>query len=142
MSDSPQAGRRSAAGWGVLLIALCIESFLMVWVLLITVLAALGSSGSFGQDFSLVAMALICLVWIVITLVGTVRSKASWVRGSAVTIHVLLFAAGTGLLQFALHLFGWALIALACIGFVAAIVARPVNRPLEGDPASADSHAE
>src|SRR5690606_25781865 len=81
MSDSPQAGRRSTAGWGVLLIALCVESFLMVWVLLITVLAALGSSGSFGQDLSLVAMALICLVWIVITLVGTVRSKASWVRG-------------------------------------------------------------
>lgn len=131
MTGSPPLHRRSLLGWSVLLVCLAIESFLLVWVVLITVLAAMGSSSAVAQNFSLVVVAVLCLGWVIATLLGSVRARASWVRGSAVTIHVLLFAAGTGCLQLALGpwWFGFGLIALALTGFFAAIIARPVLRP-------------
>jgi hypothetical protein len=112
----------------VLLIALSVLAFLLVWVLFVTLLGALGSGGSYVENFSLVAMVAICLIWVIITLGGLVKSKAPWVRGSAVTINVLLFAAGTGCLQLGIGstALGFGLVALALVGFFAAIASRPV----------------
>lgn len=126
MTGSPALYRRSQLGWGLLIVCLAIETLLLAWVTLFTLLAALGSSSSVAQNYSLVVVAAICLTWLVVTLLGSVRSRASWVRGSAVTIHVLLFAAGTGCLQLAIGpwWFGFGLIVLALLGFFAAILAR------------------
>ena len=128
MSDSPRVDQYSKPAWGVLLIALSVLAFLLIWVLFVTLLGALESGGSRIESFSLVAMVAICLIWVVITLGGVVKSKAPWVRGSAVTINVLLFAAGTGCLQLGIGstAFGFGLVTLALAGFFAAIVVRPV----------------
>lgn len=127
MTGSPAIYRRSKLGWAVLVACLTVEALLLAWVTVVTLLAAIGASTGAAQTYSLVAMAVICLVWVVVTLTGSVRSRASWVRGSAVTIHVLLFAAGTGCLQLAIGpwWFGFTLIGLALVGFFAAIFARP-----------------
>ena len=38
-------------------------------------------------------------LWIGVTLLAAVRAQSAWVRGSGVTIHVLMLAAATGVLQ-------------------------------------------
>lgn len=128
MTGSPTLHRRSQWGWGVLIACLAIETLLLAWVTLFTLLAALGSSSGTAQNYSLVVVAALCFVWVVVTLLASVRSRLSWVRGSAVTIHVLLFAAGTGCLQLGIGPWwiGFGIIAFAIVGFFAAILARPV----------------
>jgi membrane protein YdbS with pleckstrin-like domain len=71
---------------------------------------------------------------VIVTFVGAARARVSWVRGSALTIHVLLFAAGTGCLQLAIGpwWFGFGLVAVALLGFLAAVLARP-ELPQAGD---------
>lgn len=131
MSGSPTLYRRSRLGWGVLTACLSVEALLLVWVVFLTLNVAIASQAEVAQNSSLVVITAICLVWVAITLIGSIRSKLSWVRGSAVTIHVLLFAAGTGCLQLSIGptSLGFGLIALALIGFIAAILAKPVLSP-------------
>ena len=115
MTGSLALHRRSQLGWGLLIACLAVETLLLAWVTLFTLLAALGSSAGAAQNYSLVVVA----------------ARVSWVRGSAVTIHVLLFAAGTGCLQLAIGPWwvGFGIIALALVGFFAAILARPLLAP-------------
>ena len=137
MTPSPSGNARSAVAWLVLDVLLALEALLLGWVLVVAVLATAGSGGSgvLVQNVSLIAMAALSLLWLVITLVGALRTRASWVRGSALTIHVLLFAAGTGCLQLAIGpwQFGFALVAAALVGFFSAILARPVVQPIPGE---------
>lgn len=144
MTGSPALYRRSQLGWAVLVAALGIETLLLAWVTLVTLLAALGSSSGAAQNYSLVVVLAICLVWVVVTLFASVRSRVSWVRGSAVTIHVLLFAAGTGCLQLAIGPWwvGFCIIALALIGFFAAILARPLLSHEAADAAGSESDTQ
>lgn len=127
MSGSPSALKRSKMGWNVLLIALTVEALLLAWVVFVSVAGVLGSDGAYVQGVSLVIMAVASCIWVVATLIALVRSRASWVRGSSLTIHVLLFAAGTGCLQLDIGpvWFGFGLTLLAVIGFAAAMLARP-----------------
>lgn len=120
--------RRSEIAWTILAICLAIESFLLIWVLFSTLLAAANSPEMAAQNYSLVAVVAICVLWVVFTLLQSLRTRVSWVRGSAVTIHVLMFAAGTGCLQLLIGPFwlGFSLIVLALIGFFAAVIARPI----------------
>ncbi|MFD5599735.1 hypothetical protein ACFWHR_06720 [Leucobacter sp. NPDC058333] len=122
---------RSRAGWAVLRILLVLESALLIGVVIFSFSAALGSKGPVTQNVSLVVMAVLALVWVAITAVAAVRGRPSWVRGSSLTIHVLLFAAGTGCLQLGIGSwqFGFTLVAVALLGFVAAVLARPEPRP-------------
>lgn len=131
MTDSPTLHRRSKLGWGVLITCLAVEALLLIWVVFITLNVAIATQDEAAQNYSLVVISAICLVWVVATLIGSIRSKLSWVRGSAVTIHVLLFAAGTGCLQLKIGptSLGLGLIALALVGFFAAILAKPVPTP-------------
>ena len=131
MTGSPALYRRSQLGWGLLIACLAVETLLLAWVTLVTLLAAIGASSGAAQNYSLVVVSVICLAWVVVTLVASMRSRVSWVRGSAVTIHVLLFAAGTGCLQLAIGPWwvGFGIIALALVGFFAAILARPLLAP-------------
>lgn len=111
----------------MLTVLLVLEGVLLAWVALIAILASFGSHGVQMQVVSLLIMAFAVLGWIVATLIGALRSRVSWVRGSALTIHVLLFAAGTGCLQLAIGpwWFGFGIVAAALLGFAAAILARP-----------------
>lgn len=106
---------------------LIIEAFLLIWVVFLTLNVAIGSPVGAAQNYSLVVISAVCLGWVVVTLLGSARSRMSWVRGSAVTIHVLLFAAGTGCLQLQIGpaSLGFGLVALAIVGFFAAIIAKP-----------------
>ncbi len=129
---------RSRAGWAVLRVLLVLESALLVGVLIFSVAAAFGSVGPVAQNVSIVAMAVLALAWVAITAVAALRGRPSWVRGSALTIHVLLFAGGTGCLQLGIGTwqFGFALVACALLGFIAAVLARPDERPVIDDGAS------
>lgn len=131
MPASPADHPRSKAAWRVLGVLLGAECVLLLWVLVVAVLGALGSAGAPLQNLSLIVMAALSLVWAVVTFTGAVKTRASWVRGSALTIHVLLFAAGTGCLQIGIGpwWFGFGLVAAALAGFAAAILARPTALP-------------
>ena len=144
MTGSPALYRRSQLGWGLLIACLAVETLLLAWVTLFTLLAALGSSSGIAQNYSLVVVSAICLAWVVATLVASMRSRVSWVRGSAVTLHVLLFAAGTGCLQLAIGPWwvGFGIIALALVGFFAAIIARPSLTPEAVGEPQRDSDTE
>lgn len=145
MTGLPTLYRKSKLGWGVLIACLAAEALLLIWVAFITLNVAIASPTEAAQNYSLVVITVICLAWVLITLLGSIRSKLSWVRGSAVTIHVLLFAAGTGCLQLQIGTtsFGFGLIALALVGFFAAILAKPVPAPdyseFDGSGAASDS---
>lgn len=131
MPSSPADHPRSRVAWRALAALLAVESALLLWVLGVTVAGALGSEGNPLQNLSLIVMAALSFAWVVVTLVGAVKARASWVRGSSLTIHVLLFAAGTGCLQIGIGPWwlGFALVALALAGFAAAILARPAVQP-------------
>lgn len=141
MSSSPNVANRVRIAWGVLTVLLVCEAALLVWVTYISLSAAttMGASSEFlMQNVGLVVMSACALLWVLLTLIGALRSRASWIRGSALTIHVLLFAAGTGCLQLGIGSWqlGFAIVGAALVGFVAAIVAKPMVS-LEPDSAPA-----
>lgn len=84
---------------------------------------------------SLFVSTILCCVWIAATLAGALKRQGSWVRGSAVTIHMLMFAAALGVFQGLLGTVGAGitLLALAIIGFAAAL--------LTGTPRQAPANA-
>ena len=131
MPPTPPDHPRSRAGWAVLRVLLVLESLLLVGVVIFSISAAFGSVGPVAQNVSIVAMAVLVLVWVAITAVAALRGRPSWVRGSSLTIHVLLFAGGTGCLQLGIGSwqFGFALVAGALVGFAAAVLARAEERP-------------
>lgn len=130
MNGATGLDRRAKTGWGVLIAALVIETFGGI-ALLVPITTSMLSAGDdpLGARLSVFVAALISWLWVCITLFGAIRHRANWARGSAITIHVLMFAAGTGMLQLGLGdpLLAWSIIALALIGFAAALLARPVG---------------
>ena len=133
MTVTPSDHPRSRVSWLMLRLLLGIEVLLLAWLLVFTVVEAVMSAGDPMQKISLVVMTVLVFAWVGLTLVGAAKTRASWVRGSALTIHVLLFAAGTGCLQLAIGPWwlGFALVLLALAGFAAAILARPDTRPAD-----------
>lgn len=130
MQDSPNVHRRVRVAWLALTTVLTVEAAGGAFALVTVLQGFFGASGDpFGQRLSILLAALIAWVWVLVTLWGAVRHRASWVRGSALTLHVLLFAAGTGVLQFQLGstALGFGLIALAFVGFAAAVLAQPLS---------------
>lgn len=127
MMPSPADHPKARVAWQVLRALLAGETLLMLWVVGVSVVGALRSDGDAMQNLSIVVMAAISMVWVLVTFAGAAKSRASWVRGSSLTIHVLLFAGGTGCLQIGIGPWwlGWLLVAVALAGFVAAILARP-----------------
>ena len=120
-------------GWMLLRAVLVIEvvgGAVLLWNVFQAFLAA--GDEPLGARVSLLLAVLLSWAWIAITLWGALTGRASWVRGSARTLHVLMFAAATGVLQGILGeavLLGWALLLLALLGFVAAVLARPTAGP-------------
>ena len=146
MSSPQEMSSRARVAWGVLFAVLTIEAFGGIAVLVPITSAFLGAgTDPIGQRISIFLAALLAWAWVLVTLWGAVRSRASWARGSALTMHVLMFAAGTGILQLGGvvgdPLLGWGLIVLALVGFFAALVARPVAPEGEGNDPSPGADA-
>lgn len=135
MTASPPSDRRARAAWKVLITALAAETIGGVLALVPFAASFFDAAGDEpGQRISVLLAGLFALAWVVITFVGSLRSRANWVRGSALTLHVLMFAAGTGSLQYGLleTWIGWLLVLLAFVGFFSALLARPEA----GEPAA------
>lgn len=138
MRSSHEATGRARSAWGVLLAVLTVEAFGGIAALVPITTDFLGASDEpLGPRLSIFLAALISWAWVLFTLWGAARTRASWARGSAITLHVLIFAAGTGVLQMGgmigEPLLGWGLVLLALVGFFAALLARPpVTDPESG----------
>lgn len=122
----------SRLGWLLVRILLIIETMggaFMLWNVLQAFMSA--NTEPLGPRLSLLLAVVISWLWIAITLWGALKLQASWVRGSTLTIHILMFAAATGVLQGFLGdetTLGWILLVLALLGFMAAVIARPAPR--------------
>lgn len=92
---------------------------------------------------SLFVSLMLCCVWVAATFVGAFRRRGSWVRGAAVTIHVLMFAAAIAVFQGVLGTptVGAVLLGLAVIGFAAAITIRTPDHPAMA-PTDADEEID
>ena len=129
MNATPSDHLPTRVGWVALRIVLAVEVIGGAW-LLWNVLIGFFAAGDepLGSRLSLLLAVAIWWVWIAATAWGAWKRRASWVRGSSITIHVLLFAAATGILQGLLGpqaTLGLELLVLALVGFVAAVLAKP-----------------
>ena len=133
MVSSPDGHPRSMLAWAVLKMLLAIETLGLVAVVAFTIVHSITDAGDTAQKVSLVLMSAVSLAWVALTFVGAVRGRASWVRSSAVAIHVLTFAGGTGCLQLGIGPWwlGLGIVVIALAGFVAAVIARPAVVQLE-----------
>lgn len=126
---------RSQRSWAVLTALLVSEAIAGAGLIFTTAKTFPGFSDQFIALWMSVFVSLILsVVWVCITLGGSLRVRASWVRGSAVTIHVLLLAAAVGVMQGILGTVpvGVGLAVVAVIGIVAALGATPVVQPQDG----------
>lgn len=134
MAGSDTAPIRSRRAWVVLNLLLAGEAITGI-AALIPLTQAFFHQGNdlMTQKVSIFLAALLAVVWVVVTFIGAAKRRASWARGSAITLHVLLFAAGTGVLQYELAevWVGWLVILVAFIGFFAALMSSPDN-PSDG----------
>ena len=140
MSSSPVRHERPRRGWAALLIVLSFEAFGGLALLVPVMLGLMQTTTEpLGQRLSIFLAMLVSWIWICVTLFG-LRTRASWVRASAITIHVLIFAAGTGVLQLGIGTtaLGWGLVVLALVGFFAALIARPIMPELTVDDEPAE----
>lgn len=141
MNRSPRDQLYSRRGWAILAILLSIEAFAGIIVVFQTTWQLLQSTQDpLGDRVSLFIAVVLAWVWVLVTLLAGVRTQASWARGSALTIHLLLLAAATGMLQFGIGspLLGWSLVGTALIGFAAALLVKPENDE-DGDLAQRDT---
>lgn len=129
MTATPPAHNRIRAGWIALRIVLLLEAVGGAWLVWNTLAGIFGAAGDpIGDLIAILVTTVLFWGWVVLTAWGAWRGRPSWVRGSAITIHVLLFALATGILQGLIGpqtMLGLELLVLAFAGFVAAILARP-----------------
>lgn len=128
---------RSNRAWGVLAAALAIE-FIAGAAVIVGMIPTFPSSGPDSQAeiplwISLFISVVVWWLWIGGTLLGALRTRRSRVRSSSFTIHVLLFAAGMGVLQGIMGTppIGWALTGVAVVGFFATLLTKPTPSPDE-----------
>ncbi len=133
MSSSPTGNARAHLAWPVLIGLLGIETLAGLIALIPLGTGFFDAGGDdFGQRVSVLLAALIAILWVAVTFLGALRSRASWSRGSAMTLHILMFAAGTGSLQYGLAptAIAWILVLAAFVGFFSALLARPEYAPM------------
>ena len=134
---------RSRAAWIALTAVLAVE-LVLGGVLVITIFPTFPAAGPEREAlaplwFSLVISLVLSCVWIAATLLGTIRRKGTWVRGSAVTIHILMLAAALGVFQGLLGTpaVGATLLVLAIVGFASAILVGLPPKPAAPETAAA-----
>lgn len=127
MSDSPSGHVIARLARKFLVGLLGLETLLGV-ISLVPLLIGFAESGDelLVQRVSILLTGVLAIVWIAITFFGALRGRSGWPRASAITIHVLMFAAGTGMLQYGLAPFWMSagVILLSLVGFFAALLAR------------------
>lgn len=141
MSASSQESPRSGRAWAVLTTVLGVETAAGLVGILPLASGFFGAGQELlGQRVSVLLAGLLAIGWVAATFFGALRTRAGWARGSALTLHILLFAAGTAMLQYALAptWMAWAAILVSFLGFFAALLARPAH----GVPAETGVEAE
>lgn len=129
MTSTPPAHPRVRAGWIALRTVLLLEAVGGAW-LVWSVVQGFFAAGDepVGDRVILLLAAVLMWGWVLITTWGALKGRPGWVRSSSITIHVLIFAAATGILQGLIGpqtFLGLELLLLAFAGFVAALLARP-----------------
>lgn len=130
MSETPEISSRETLAWRVMTVLLGVEALCGVVLVIYVAQEILADSvGDLGLRISVLLAVVLAVVWLIVTLVGAIKTRSNWVRGSALTIHVLMFAAGTGVLQLIADatLVGWVLVLLSFAGFAAALIAQPIR---------------
>ncbi len=131
MTETPATHLRGRNGWIALRIVLAIEAVGGAWLVWNVVQGFFAAQGEpLGDRLSILISTLLFWGWILLTLWGAMKARPSWARGSAITIHILIFAAATGVLQGFLGpqtFLGLELLLLAFAGFIAAMFARPAE---------------
>jgi len=110
-----------------LTLLLGVETALGVTALVPLLIGFTGSGDELlGQRVSVMLAGVIAVAWVAVTFLGALRRSGRWPRGSALTLHVLMFAAGTGMLRYQLAPFWMSalVVLLALLGFFAALLAR------------------
>ncbi|MBL3698392.1 hypothetical protein [Leucobacter luti] len=129
MTSSSAAHVPTRIGWIALRFVLLLEVIGGAWLLINVAQGVFAAQGEPLGDLVILLLATaLWWAWIAITAWGAWRGRPGWVRGSSITIHVLLFAAATGILQGLLGpqtVLGLEVLVLALAGFVAALLARP-----------------
>lgn len=135
MTSSSEVHAPSSLGWKLLRATLAVESLLGALLVVNTFVAFLAASEEpLGARLSLVLAVVAALAWVVITLIGAVRGRG-WSRASALTLHTLLFAAATGVLQGIfgeMFFIGALMLVLSFAGFFSALFAPAPQRDADG----------
>lgn len=136
---------RIQSAWRVLTATLSVELVLGV-VLVVTMIPTFPSAGPERDALvplwvSLFVSVILCCVWVAATLVGAICRRGSWVRGSAVTLHILMLAAALGVFQGLIGTpgVGILLLVLAIVGFASAILSGLPARGQAGAASASSS---
>lgn len=119
---------KSRLGWTILRLVLVLESLAGLVVLWQTFSGVLGDTGApAGLRASIIISVVLSWIWVSVTAYGAVKGTPSWARGSAITIHILMFSAAVGILQGILGTVavGIALLLVAIIAIIGTVIARP-----------------
>ncbi|MHA7987207.1 hypothetical protein ACX9R5_15515 [Rathayibacter sp. CAU 1779] len=125
---------------------LSLESLcLIAGVIWLSVQAAQAAASDVSTGLALLIIAALCAVWVVLTTVGAARRR-SWMRGSTITLHILVFAIAIGSFTgvTAVPEAGWVLIIVAALGIGLALapsVTRATARQTESQSADDESSA-
>jgi len=110
------------------LIVVLVAEFLLVACLAVTLLIELliATPTSFASAVALTVLAFAAAAWLGAIVIGALRGQA-WIRSAAIVWQVLQFAVGAGAVSgaFSQPAIGWALVAVALVGFVL-LLTRPV----------------
>ena len=126
---------KSQLGWVILRLILILEALAGLVVVWQTFSGVLGDQEApAGLRASIIISVVLCWIWVAFTAFGAARGMPSWARGSAITMHVLMFSAAVGIMQGILGTvaIGVALLLVSIVAIVSAVIARPMPpEPLE-----------
>ncbi|NNC13124.1 hypothetical protein HII28_14710 [Planctomonas sp. JC2975] len=133
---------------GCLVALLSLESLCLIAVVIwLSMQAAQTAASDVPTGLALLIIAALCAVWVVLTTVGAARRR-SWMRGSTITLHILVFAIAIGSFTgvTAVPEAGWVLLIVAALGIglvlapsVTRATARRIDAPSVDDDSSAST---
>ena len=128
--------KRIGRGWALMIVVLGIEALGVAWLTFNALLSVISDaqnplleeyrSSVVAQGVGIVAMLILCTVWLAVTCVGAVRRRP-WARASNLTVQVLVIAGATGVLQGIMGTpgLGVTLLVLGLVGLLGTWLSRP-----------------
>lgn len=128
--------KRIGRGWALIIVVLGIEVLGIAWLAFEALLSVISDaqnplleeyrSSVVAQGVGIVAMLVLCTLWLAVTCVGALRRR-SWARASNLTVQVLVIAGATGVLQGIMGSTGLGvmMLALGLIGLLGTWLSRP-----------------